>query len=69
MVDIVDRAQELEQFQRDQALAHVRQPTSVLESADNCAGCGYQIPSARQIAVPGTQHCVECQERIERGQL
>lgn len=66
MVDEVDRAQELEQLQRDQALANARLPDAVAESADNCAECGYEIPSERQNAMPGTQHCVICADRIER---
>lgn len=30
------------------------------DSADNCEECGNQIPSARQIAVPGCLMCAEC---------
>ena len=29
-------------------------------SASECQECGLEIPGARQIAIPGTQHCAEC---------
>ena len=35
------------------------------ETADNCVECGELIPSARQIAVPGCQLCVDCAEAYE----
>jgi len=36
-------------------------------SASECQECGLEIPSARQVAIPGTQHCAECAGLIERG--
>lgn len=33
-------------------------------SRDDCAECDTPIPVARQIAVPGVQHCVACAELI-----
>lgn len=30
------------------------------ESADNCVVCGKQIPSGRQLAVPGVDTCIGC---------
>lgn len=35
------------------------------ETADDCTMCGEQIPSARQLAIPGVQTCVDCQELCE----
>ena len=39
------------------------------DSADNCEECGDQIPSARQIAVPGVSMCVECAGNFEKKRL
>lgn len=36
------------------------------DSEDECVECGALIPSARQIALPGVDLCVECAERLER---
>ncbi len=69
--DIVDRAQELEERQRDAALARVRHAgTSIRFPAGGpraCERCGVTIPDARLMAIPDTQHCVTCQDAIERG--
>ncbi len=35
-------------------------------SANECDVCGLLIPSARQIAVPGCQQCVQCAAVLER---
>ena len=34
-------------------------------SRDDCIECGEDIPTARQIAVPGVQCCRDCQELID----
>lgn len=42
-------------------------------SATECIECGYPIPEARRVNMPGVQTCVDCQqefedrERIRRG--
>lgn len=36
------------------------------ESAEDCDTCGVEIPQARRLAVPGCQHCVDCQSLRER---
>lgn len=36
------------------------------ESAEECYSCGVEIPQARRLAVPGCQHCVDCQTVLER---
>ena len=38
---------------------------SLIESRDNCIECGLEIPSARQIAIPGVETCVGCQSVAE----
>ena len=35
-------------------------------SAKTCEECGDDIPKARQKAMPGVQHCVYCQELLEK---
>ena len=35
-------------------------------SAEECEECGEDIPKARQLAIPGVQLCIYCQERQER---
>lgn len=37
-----------------------------LVSAEFCEECGDDIPKERQIAIPGVQLCVHCQEVAER---
>jgi DnaK suppressor protein len=34
-----------------------------------CISCGKEINSKRLEAVPWTRHCIECQEKLEQGQL
>ncbi len=67
MVCPFDRAQALEQRQRDQAiaaaLAQVR-PTG--PSLTHCKDCNKPIPEARQ-ALGGMTRCVPCQTLIEKG--
>jgi DnaK suppressor protein len=34
-----------------------------------CVGCGNEINAKRLEAVPWTRYCIECQEKLENGQL
>lgn len=34
-----------------------------------CANCGNDINPKRLEAVPWTRHCIDCQEKLEQGQL
>ena len=36
------------------------------QGTDDCIECGLEIPSARQIAIPGVDTCVHCAEVAER---
>ena len=63
MVDLADRAQIVEEQQRNAAVQ--ARTVYVGEPVDDCVDCGDQIPSARQIALPGVQTCVHCAERSE----
>jgi phage/conjugal plasmid C-4 type zinc finger TraR family protein len=71
MTDIFDRATEIEEQQREDALqAQARRAgldgKTVADSATHCGACGYLIPIARRRAVPGVQTCVTCQGDLER---
>lgn len=73
MTDDIDRAQELEERQRDTALR--RQATraglagkTMADSAHECQDCGDPIPQTRRWAVPGCTRCVRCQADQERHQ-
>ncbi|MFJ2387666.1 TraR/DksA family transcriptional regulator [Pseudomonas koreensis] len=66
MVDWFDRAQELEQRQRDQAIkAQLQTPMPVGPSLTHCQNCDKEIPPARQ-ALGGMTRCVPCQTDVEK---
>src|SRR6266516_7615492 len=48
----------------DRALARIREG-----SFGECVSCGKDINPKRLEAVPWTSHCIECQEKAEKGQL
>jgi phage/conjugal plasmid C-4 type zinc finger TraR family protein len=67
MVCPFDRAQALEQRQRDQAIAAQRavaRPSG--PSLTHCQDCDKPIPEKRQ-ALGGMTRCVPCQTLIEQG--
>lgn len=68
MTDVFDRASDLEEAQREDALDQVRHRVEAQRarpSAEECRVCGARIPVARRRAVPGVQTCVDCQQEIE----
>lgn len=68
MVCLFDRAQRLEQRQREQAIA--AQLACALPSGPSlthCKECDMPIPDDRR-ALGGITHCVPCKSRIEQGQ-
>ena len=71
MTDQFDRATEIEEAQREDALAQQAWRAglagkTVADSAEACLMCGEPIPEARRLAVPGVQTCVECKRLVER---
>ena len=48
----------------DAALARMREGTYA-----ECIACGNEINLKRLEAVPWTRYCIECQEKLEKGQL
>ncbi len=65
MVDKIDRAQELEQLDRDGALqAHLAR--QAVEAGNGiCLDCGEPIDSRRLAVNPGAVRCTECQSSEE----
>jgi phage/conjugal plasmid C-4 type zinc finger TraR family protein len=67
MADDADRASELAQTAVDHAVRQIKSKALThLDSADECVECGNLIPSARQLAIPGVQLCIECARCAER---
>jgi DnaK suppressor protein len=48
----------------DGALGRIREGTF-----GECVSCGKEINAKRLEAVPWTRHCIECQEKLEKGEL
>jgi DnaK suppressor protein len=48
----------------ENALSRIREGTF-----GECISCGTDINAKRLEAVPWTRHCIECQEKLEQGQL
>lgn len=69
MADEADIANDYAQGDLDRRIEAARgvinHEATVEDSADNCEECGTQIPSARQIAVPGCDLCVDCAGKRE----
>lgn len=66
-MDDFDRAQELEELERDRCLAEQRRKTAVVgQAVRDCEDCGGEIPEARLRAVPWVHTCVECARVRER---
>lgn len=64
MPEIIDQANELEELQREAAIARHR-INHAAESATHCCDCGDEIPERRRDAVAGCQRCADCQEEEE----
>lgn len=62
--EIIDQANELEELQREAAIARHRINHNAV-SATHCCDCGDEIPDLRRKAVAGCQRCAECQEEEE----
>lgn len=65
-MDIFDRSSELEQRQREEALARLKGKLPQGVSLSHCIDCGGEIVKARQLALPGVTRCRDCQEFNER---
>jgi DnaK suppressor protein len=77
--DIADRAASsytkeflFSQSNNDRQLLHMVE-TALLRIREGafgeCVSCGNEINAKRLEAVPWTRYCIECQEKLEKGQL
>ncbi|EPY5182283.1 TraR/DksA family transcriptional regulator [Klebsiella pneumoniae] len=64
MPEIIDQANELEELQREAAIAKCRINHAAV-SATHCRDCGEEIPERRRELVAGCQRCVSCASDIE----
>jgi len=66
MGDIADNAQDHIEKDLENAIRAARgvMPADT-RSAEVCEECGLEISSARQIAVPGCQLCVDCSNEVD----
>lgn len=64
MSDEIDRAQEIQLLQTQDAISkHSRR--AAIAQAEDCIDCGIEIPAARAAAV-ACERCVDCQEAHEK---
>ncbi|MFZ2470198.1 MAG: TraR/DksA C4-type zinc finger protein [Parvibaculum sedimenti] len=66
MVDLVDRAQEAERLNTEDALTSLRLRVEAEKPAEKCKGCGGEIGEARRKAMPQAGRCIDCEEARER---
>lgn len=64
-MDNADKAAEIEELTRAQALA-ARTSLAVAPGSAECEDCGDPIPEARRRANPSATRCTECQASHER---
>ncbi|MEQ6892389.1 TraR/DksA family transcriptional regulator [Klebsiella pneumoniae] len=64
MPEIIDQANELEELQREAAIAKCRINHAAV-SATHCRDCGEEIPERSRELVAGCQRCVSCASDIE----
>lgn len=65
-MDLADRAQELEQRDRDAALARMRAGQKAGAGRIDCAECGTEIEPKRREVLEGTEVCAFCAGERER---
>lgn len=64
MKDIIDRANELAEKEREVALAKHRNRTTAC-SLTHCEDCAEPIPEIRRQKVQGCTRCIDCQTAYE----
>lgn len=64
MPEIIDQDNELEELQREAAIAKCRINHAAV-SATHCRDCGEEITERRRELVAGCQRCVSCASDIE----
>ncbi|MEA9390584.1 DksA/TraR family C4-type zinc finger protein [Acerihabitans sp. TG2] len=48
------------------AVQRARQEQVKGVSAEHCQECGERIPTARRVALPGVQFCIQCQSALDK---
>ena len=71
MTDVFDRATEIEEAQREDALAAQARRAglagkTIADSAVDCDLCDEPLPELRRQTIPGVRLCVDCQAGIEK---
>ena len=66
MSDDADRAQELQEAEREAGIAACRAAVAGGGMRLLCARCEAPIPAARRAVLPGAGLCVDCQTEVER---
>lgn len=64
MPEIIDQANELEELQREAAIAKCRINHNAV-SATHCRDCRLTIPELRRKYVPGVTQCIDCAQYTE----
>lgn len=64
-MDILDRAQVVEQQHLSASIADARQCMGQGPGAEFCRECDAPIPMARRRAMPGCRLCIRCQTELE----
>lgn len=64
-MDIIDKANELAEEQRNEAIRKARSKVANDKSRTHCIICDEPIPEARRQAVAGCKTCIDCQEGLE----
>lgn len=64
-MDDLDRAKQLEQQQRDTAIA-AQLAKGRGQGTTHCIDCEEEIPPARRAANPNANRCIDCQSEVEK---
>ena len=65
MTDMFDRAQSLEEAQRERAIQAQAMRSGSGPALMQCMDCGEGIPEMRRRAVAGCRRCIDCQTMAE----
>jgi DnaK suppressor protein len=65
--DVADRA--ASSYNKEFLFSQSNNDRQLLNMVGECVSCGKEINAKRLEAVPWTRHCIECQEKAEKGLL
>lgn len=61
----IEQAEAMVAKERDEKIAGIRAKLAA-SGADECEGCGEEIPAERRAVMPSATRCAPCEERRER---